>query len=143
MEENESKVTWKIKITIIIMVCIFYWAIFIFGYEERLSSNKMADVFVMNNVTVNSTILFETNDYIITKKITRYALSFTQGFFMDTENTMIESGGLYKQSTLQRYNIDKPDEPIYKMDLPDNVFAEGCTLFKGKIYQLTWKEKTM
>jgi glutamine cyclotransferase len=53
---------------------------------------------------------------------------------MDTNETVIESGGHYKESLLQRYNIMTPNKPMAMFSVPDDYFAEACTLFKGKIY---------
>jgi glutamine cyclotransferase len=142
MEENK-KVPWKALIVLIISFVIFYILLYLYGNEALLSADTMGNLYELYNAKINETVLFETNDYIITKKIRRYNPIFTQGFLMDTNETIIESGGLYKESLLQRFNIDIPDMPISMINLRNDYFGEGCTLFKGKIYQLTWRERKM
>jgi glutamine cyclotransferase len=139
-KQQKSKVTWKIFFIILTMLILFYSLIFYYGNEEKLSANTMTDLYAMNNATVKETNLFQTNDYTVVSKIKRNKLIFTQGFFMDTPETFIESGGLYKQSSLQRYKINEPDKPLYSTPVQNNLFAEGCALFRDKIYQLTWRE---
>jgi hypothetical protein len=156
MEEYKSKVTWKIVIIIFCIVSVFYYSIFYSLQSNTYESNiihdenktKLNDTDSGNktnpNITfVNETILLETDDYKVIKKIKRDKLIFTQGLLIDTPDTFIESGGLYSYSSLQRININNPDTILYNNTIQSKYFAEGCTLFKNKIYQLTWKENTM
>jgi len=63
--------------------------------------------------------------------------AFTQGLiFKDGE--LIESTGLEGQSALRRVEL-QTGKVLQKIDVPRYYFAEGMTLFNGKIYQLTWK----
>ncbi len=136
MEDN--KITIKVKLAIVTIVAISYYIMFFYGYEEDKSDKSFKQQYPKVNVTPE--ILFETDEYIVYKKIKKNIITFTQGLFMDSDNTIIESGGLYGSSVLQRYNIDTPDNYLFKIDLPRQYFAEGATLFKGKVYQLTWRE---
>jgi glutamine cyclotransferase len=63
---------------------------------------------------------------------------YTEGFEW-AGDTLIESTGNYKQSKLilMDTNMKQLRNPI---KLNDEFFGEGTTLFKGKIYQLTYKE---
>jgi hypothetical protein len=153
MEEHGPKITWKIILTILIIVGIFYFLIFLLNYDpmeapKDIKQDDSNGTFVRwkNNTdfdTYNSTVLLETDDFIVLNRIYRKDKIFTQGLFMDTPDTFIESGGLYDHSSLRRFNITNPDRPLYKKGLIKRYFAEGCTLFKGKIYQLTWDEGIM
>jgi len=64
--------------------------------------------------------------------------AYTEGFEWNGD-TLIESTGNYKQSELRLLdsNMKEIRTPI---KLNDEYFGEGTTLFKGKIYQLTYKE---
>jgi glutamine cyclotransferase len=63
--------------------------------------------------------------------------AFTQGLiFLD--GALVESTGLEKHSTLRRVEL-QTGKVLQKVDVPPLYFAEGMTLFGGKIYQLTWK----
>jgi glutamine cyclotransferase len=63
--------------------------------------------------------------------------AFTQGLVFDN-GTLLESTGLEKYSTLRRVEL-QTGKVLQKIDVPPFYFAEGMTLFGGKIYQLTWK----
>src|SRR5947209_10751689 len=63
--------------------------------------------------------------------------AFTQGLVFQ-DGALIESTGLEKHSTLRRVEL-QTGKVLQKIDVPPFYFAEGMTLFNGKIYQLTWK----
>jgi glutaminyl-peptide cyclotransferase len=65
------------------------------------------------------------------------ARAFTQGLIYD-DGAFIESTGLEGQSTLRRVEL-QTGRVLQRVDVPRYFFAEGMTLFGGKIYQLTWK----
>jgi glutamine cyclotransferase len=64
--------------------------------------------------------------------------AYTQGLEWDG-NRLIEGTGNYGKSIL--HILDSNMNSIQKVNKLDKTdFGEGTTLFKGKIYQLTWKE---
>ncbi len=65
--------------------------------------------------------------------------AFTQGLIIQ-EGKLIESTGEVGESSLRRVEIDNGNV-IQKVDVPEPYFAEGITLLKGKIYQLTWQHQ--
>ena len=65
------------------------------------------------------------------------AQAFTQGLVFQ-EGALLESTGLERHSTLRRVEL-QTGKVLQKVDVPPYFFAEGMTLFGGKIYQLTWK----
>jgi glutaminyl-peptide cyclotransferase len=66
--------------------------------------------------------------------------AFTQGLeFLD--GFLYESTGRQRQSTLRRVAIET-GKVVQSIRLPDESFGEGLTIFHGKIYQLTWLDKT-
>jgi glutamine cyclotransferase len=65
--------------------------------------------------------------------------AFTQGLVFEN-GFLYEGTGIYGKSTLRRVDLDTGQIlQIYK--LPDKYFGEGMTIFKDKIYQLTYKSK--
>lgn len=74
----------------------------------------------------------------IIKRINHDPNAFTQGLEV-YNGRIIESTGLYGKSSLRM--LDTNGAVVKKMSV-DSVFAEGCTVFKGQLYQLTWKEST-
>jgi glutamine cyclotransferase len=63
--------------------------------------------------------------------------AFTQGLIFH-DGALLESTGLERHSTLRRVEL-QTGKVLKKIDVPSYFFAEGMTLFGGKIYQLTWK----
>ena len=66
--------------------------------------------------------------------------AYTQGLEFKGD-TLIESTGQYKTSTLRKTNY-KTGEIYKKVDIGNQYFGEGLTYMNDKIYQLTWREKT-
>ncbi|MGB8509213.1 MAG: glutaminyl-peptide cyclotransferase [Pyrinomonadaceae bacterium] len=65
------------------------------------------------------------------------AKAFTQGLIFQ-DDALLESVGEYGRSGLRRIEL-KTGKVLQKTDVPAQFFAEGMTLFGGKIYQLTWQ----
>jgi len=66
--------------------------------------------------------------------------AFTQGleFF---GGYLYESTGRQRQSTLRKVVLET-GKVAQSVRLPDESFGEGLTIFHGKIYQLTWLDRT-
>ena len=75
--------------------------------------------------------------YQIVNRYPHDANAFTQGLVYEN-GTLYESTGLYGSSTLREVNLTT-GAVIRKVDVPSQYFAEGMTLFQGKIFQLTWQ----
>src|SRR5919107_5173392 len=65
------------------------------------------------------------------------AQAFTQGLIFQ-DGALLESTGLERHSTLRRVEL-QTGRVLQRVDVPRDFFAEGLTLFNGKLYQLTWK----
>lgn len=65
--------------------------------------------------------------------------AFTQGLVIH-DGKFIESTGEVGRSSLRRVEIET-GKVIQKVDVPPPYFAEGITLLKGKVYQLTWQHQ--
>ncbi len=63
--------------------------------------------------------------------------AFTQGLIFH-DGSLIESTGQNGKSSLRRVEL-KTGKVLQKVDVPGLYFAEGMTLFNGRIYQLTWQ----
>ena len=88
-----------------------------------------------NNIVKN---YFKYNNINLVEIIKHNNKIYTQGLIFHN-NFFYESGGLYGKSKLYKY--DNNFNLIDSIKLPDNVFAEGITIFDDKIYVLTWKKK--
>ncbi|MFD1095387.1 glutaminyl-peptide cyclotransferase [Salegentibacter chungangensis] len=64
--------------------------------------------------------------------------AYTQGleFYNDS---LYESTGQYGSSTLRMVDLES-GEVLQETKLPDNYFGEGLTIWKDKIYQLSWRQ---
>jgi len=65
--------------------------------------------------------------------------AFTQGLVFH-EGNFLESTGEVGRSSLRRVEIDS-GKVLQRVEVPPPYFAEGITLLKGKIYQLTWQQQ--
>lgn len=77
--------------------------------------------------------------YEVVKVYTHDTSSYTQGLEWDGE-TLFEGTGNYGKSQLHKMNANLQIIGK-KINLPKELFGEGITIFKNKIYQLTWKEQ--
>lgn len=64
--------------------------------------------------------------------------AFTQGLIYQ-DDVLFESTGLNGRSTLRRVELST-GRVLNKVDVSQEYFAEGITLFDGKIFQLTWHD---
>jgi glutamine cyclotransferase len=67
------------------------------------------------------------------------ANAFTQGLVFQ-DGKLLESTGQEGHSSLRRVELET-GKVLQKVDVPEPYFAEGITLLKGKIYQLTWQHQ--
>ena len=65
--------------------------------------------------------------------------AFTQGLEFH-DGKLLESTGQEGRSSLRRVELETGNV-LQKVDVPNPFFAEGLTLLKGKIYQLTWQQE--
>jgi glutaminyl-peptide cyclotransferase len=64
------------------------------------------------------------------------AAAFTQGLVFH-QGVLYESTGLNGQSSLRKVELET-GRVLKKLDIPAEFFAEGLTLFNGRLLQLTW-----
>ena len=64
--------------------------------------------------------------------------AYTQGLVFH-DGKLLESTGQVGHSSLRRVELES-GKVLQKVDVPTPYFAEGITLLKGKIYQLTWQQ---
>jgi glutamine cyclotransferase len=65
--------------------------------------------------------------------------AFTQGLVFH-DGKLLESTGEVGHSSLRRVELET-GKVLQKIDVPTPYFAEGITVLKGKIYQLTWQHQ--
>lgn len=77
--------------------------------------------------------------YEVVRTIAHDANSFTQGLAIDA-GELLESQGEYARSSLRLVELDT-GIVTRKVDVEPMYFAEGLTVLRGLVYQLTWKEQ--
>ena len=65
--------------------------------------------------------------------------AYTQGLIFH-DGKLLESTGQVGHSSLRRVELET-GKVLQRVDVPQPYFAEGTTLLKGKIYQLTWQHQ--
>jgi glutamine cyclotransferase len=63
--------------------------------------------------------------------------AFTQGLVIQ-DGALFESTGLHNSSSLRKVDL-RTGRVLKRVDVPSEYFAEGMTIFRGKIFQLTWQ----
>lgn len=66
--------------------------------------------------------------------------AFTEGLILQ-DGRLYESTGLYGASSLREVDL-QTGTVVRKTDIAPQYFAEGMTIFQGKIFQLTWQSQT-
>lgn len=107
-------------------------------YAKVFSDKNEYDVPV--KVTILSSITPKLYTYKIIEEYPHDIDAYTQGLEFNA-NTLYESTGQYKKSTLRKTNFET-GEVLNMVDLSDSYFGEGLTILNDKIYQLTWKQRT-
>lgn len=77
--------------------------------------------------------------YRITNKYPHDQMAFTEGLEMD-RGYVYEGTGKHGRSSIRRVDLQS-GKILFKIDNDYKIYGEGITLFKGKLYQLTWKNK--
>lgn len=95
--------------------------------------------FILLAVLLHSLAAVEKLQYKVVASYPHDPKAWTQGLYYEG-GTLYESTGIYEESTLRRVDL-KTGRVLQKHSLSDHYFAEGMTLFKGKLYQLTWLSK--
>jgi glutamine cyclotransferase len=77
--------------------------------------------------------------YAITAHFPHDSTAYTQGLLW-ADGVLYESTGLYGHSDVRRVDL-RSGRVLASHALPASRFGEGLALFKGRLYQLTWKEQ--
>ncbi|MEO6588846.1 MAG: glutaminyl-peptide cyclotransferase [Pyrinomonadaceae bacterium] len=110
-------------------------------------NNKPANAIpVNNNAAANNTenVKVPEYSYEIVKTYNHDPQAFTQGLIYYNDALYEGTGGSRARgdnfySSLRKVSLDT-GKVEKKFDLADDYFGEGITIFKDKIYQITWRE---
>ncbi len=98
--------------------------------QQKILNNTIYFLAAKRPVVYNYKVI---NEYPHDKNAFTQGFEYYNGFFY-------ESTGQRGKSTLRKTEI-KTGKVIKKIDIDKKYFAEGITIFKDKIYQLTWQKK--
>jgi glutamine cyclotransferase len=80
-------------------------------------------------------------DYTVVNIYPHDTNAFTEGLFF-LNGSLYESTGLYAQSSVRKVEL-KSGKVLQRLDVPAQYFGEGLAQLNGRLYQLTWREKTV
>jgi glutamine cyclotransferase len=104
------------------------------------SEGKKIECFTSFELVSNITPkLYETKDYTILNTYNHDGNAYTQGLEF-YKGILYEGTGQNGESTLRKTDY-KSGNVSKSVPLSPDYFGEGITVFNGKIYQLTWKNK--
>lgn len=78
--------------------------------------------------------------YKVTQTYHHDSSAYTQGLIF-RDGVLYEGTGLRGRSTLRKVDL-KTGEVLQSIDLPEQFFGEGIVELNGKLYQITWQERT-
>ena len=106
-------------------------------YNVKLKDGKtiMQDATIKVFATVPEKII----PYEVVNKYPHDPNHFLEGLYLEG-NTVYESVGLTNASKLIKYHLGSK-APLTTVNLPAEMFAEGCAVVGNKIYQLTYRNR--
>ena len=87
----------------------------------------------------SDTVIVPTSTYAIVNTFPHDSVAFTQGLVF-RDGALYESTGRVGQSSVRTVELTT-GRVLAKVDVPSPYFAEGLTLLKGKLFQLTWQNQ--
>ena len=97
--------------------------------------------FLLLSCSTESTAKPVDYSYVIVDEYPHDPNAFTQGLAWDN-GIVYEGTGLYGKSSLRQVDL-QTGTVIRRIENDSNLFGEGVTVFKDRIYQLTWKNKVI
>ena len=111
--------------------------LFIYFFFLISSCTKTENIELHSNNVVNKpTDTIKELSFEVVNTIPHSETSFTQGLIF-YKGYLYEGTGLEGMSKLQKINPET-GKVLKSIDLDDNIFGEGVTIFNDKIYQVTW-----
>ncbi|CDW87324.1 glutamine cyclotransferase [Stylonychia lemnae] len=114
---------------------------------------KVIDRIIANPEEQDQSLTASSTSYKLVNNIRMEQRIFTQGLEFINNTHLIISGGLYQKSFIGILGIDYTNEIkigqgnefgavlVSRKNIDNQYFGEGATIFKGLVYQLTWKQR--
>ncbi|RYD55807.1 MAG: glutaminyl-peptide cyclotransferase [Sphingobacteriales bacterium] len=116
-------------------------AVFIAGLSfQACNEEKRTDEKVEKETTITAVEMTPAIPYQIVNEFPHDKAAFTEGL-QYVDGSLYESTGEYGSSDIRKTEL-KTGKVLQSQKLDDKYFGEGLTVLNGKIYQLTYKEKT-
>lgn len=108
-----------------------------FGCGAEPTPNKNVNI---SNSTAKPASSVPTFTYEVVNTYQHDPKAFTQGLIY-YGGMLYESTGQYDESTIRKVDL-RSGKVVQQVQLGDDFFGEGATVFRDKLYQLTWREGT-
>lgn len=108
-----------------------------FGCSAEPTPNKNVNI---SNSTAKPASSVPTFTYEVVNTYQHDPKAFTQGLIY-YGGMLYESTGQYDESTIRKVDL-RSGKVVQQVQLGDDFFGEGATVFRDKLYQLTWREGT-
>lgn len=108
-----------------------------FGCGAEPTPNKNVNI---SNSTAKPASSVPTFTYEVVNTYQHDPKAFTQGLIY-FGGMLYESTGQYDESTIRKVDL-RSGKVVQQVQLGDDFFGEGATVFRDKLYQLTWREGT-
>lgn len=108
-----------------------------FGCNAEPTPNKNVNI---SNSTAKPASSVPTFTYEVVNTYQHDPKAFTQGLIY-YGGMLYESTGQYDESTIRKVDL-RSGKVVQQVQLGDDFFGEGATVFRDKLYQLTWREGT-
>lgn len=114
---------------------IFITATSVVTYQQSPSLTQAPSTTIpITTVTLYTYTLYT---YTVVKTYPHDPTAFTEGLLFDND-LLYESTGLQGKSWLRQIDLAS-GQVVQQIDLPQQYFGEGITIFGDKIFQLTWQ----
>lgn len=131
----------KVILIALISIAILYISQSLNSKSTRQSQTESSNFNPKNTDTQHTLQQLSGSNYSISKITSKNTkIFYTQGLFFEGSDVIVESGGLYDQSTLTRMKYPSL-EIIKQVNLNAKYFGEGIARVDNFIYQLTWRER--
>lgn len=114
--------------------CSYLWILLVLFFFLPIVS------YCQKTIAADSNELINLLSYEVIDIFPHDPAAFTQGLVWE-DGFLYEGTGLYGSSSLRKVEL-KSGKVLQCHNLNDDYFGEGITIFNGRIYQLTWQEKT-
>lgn len=133
------KIVYSDRLKILKLLLTVVFSTLVFSIQIFPSNPDNANASSSNNISNPNDNFTPIFSYKIIDVFPHDPEAFTQGLVWE-DGFLYEGTGLYGDSSLRKVELET-GKILQLYQLSDDFFGEGITIFKERIYQLTWKEQ--